>query len=300
MKLATQIPVFLRLMEHEEGCSVHTLSAYRSDLRQFAAFLGEGADVFFGRDRVTAYMAHLAQSQLAPASRARKVVAVRRFARHLIHLGIRSDDPFEDVRNVRLHRPMPKYLSPVDIERILAAPDGGSAAGLRDRAMLEMLYGAGLRVTELVTLRVAQIRFEDAFVLVFGKGRKERAVPIGEPALRALRGYLERGRPQMAGGVHDFVFVNSRGGRISRQGVWKILKQYGLHSGLATDLSPHTLRHSFATHMVENGADLRSVQMMLGHADITTTEIYTAVTRERLRQAYGDYHPLATGDVDAG
>ena len=301
VKLATQIPVFLRLLEHEQGASPHTLAAYRTDLSQFAAFLGQDADVFFSRERITQYLRHLADAELAASSRARKVVAVRRFARHLMHLGIRQDDPFADVQSIRLHRPLPKYFSPVDVERVLTAPDASTAAGMRDRAMLEMLYSAGLRVSELVMLRAAQIRFDDGFVLVFGKGRKERAVPVGEPAMAALRTYLTQGRPAMvAAGSQDYVFINSRGRRISRQGVWKILKAYGLHSGLDRSLSPHKLRHSFATHLVENGADLRSVQMMLGHADIATTEIYTAVTRERLRQAYSDYHPLASGELDAG
>ena len=222
------------------------------------------------------------------------MVAIRRFSLHLIRLGLREDNPFEDVGSIQPSRQLHKYLSESDIDQMLEAPSKNTALGIRDRAMMELMYSSGLRVSEIVSLRMGQLRKEAGFILIFGKGRKERAVPVGVAALECMSEYLEEGRPELVRQSQiDFVFLNHRGGGLTRQGVWKLIKKYCLQNGFDASISPHTLRHSFATHLVEHGADLRSVQAMLGHACLSTTEIYTAVTQERLRAIYAESHPLA-------
>jgi len=190
---------------------------------------------------------------------------------------------------------LPRYLTLEEVDRLLGSPDPGTPLGLRDSAMVELLYATGLRVSELIALRLRDINMDAGYLRCVGKGSKERLVPMGRQASHKLRTYLEGGRPRIVpgGGAHPALFLNSRGRGLSRQGFWKILKQYGRTVGLRGKLSPHVLRHSFATHLLERGADLRSVQMMLGHADISTTQIYTHITRERLRQLYDQYHPRA-------
>ncbi|HXU10380.1 MAG TPA: site-specific tyrosine recombinase XerD, partial [Candidatus Binatia bacterium] len=209
--------------------------------------------------------------------------------------GTLTADPTLRVHAPKLPRRLPKNLSEKDVEALLGAPDPRTTLGLRDRAMLETLYATGLRVSELVGLTLAQVSLDMGVVRVIGKGSKERLVPMGRQASQKLRAYLEGGRPGIAsgGGAHPSLFLNSRGRGLSRQGFWKILKRYGRTVGLRGKLSPHVLRHSFATHLLERGADLRSVQMMLGHADISTTQIYTHINRERLRKIYRDFHPRA-------
>jgi integrase/recombinase XerD len=230
----------------------------------------------------------------SPRSVARWLVAVRRFFAYALGEGLVSEDPTAHLDSPRTWRSLPKVLSFQEVELLLAAPDRNAPRGLRDAAMLEVLYATGLRVSELCGLRLGDLHLDAGYLRCWGKGSKERVVPLGSEADATLQRYLAEGRPSLlAGRRTDWLFVNSRASAISRQGFWKLVKRYGIRAGIRTPLSPHVLRHSFATHLLENGADLRSVQVMLGHADISTTQIYTHVNRERLRRLYEDFHPRA-------
>ncbi len=291
-----RLDLWLDALAYERGLSPQTVAAYRSDLVR----LGEWLDRQKGRDLLTADAAAVAAhlrwlhgEEISPRSARRAMAAMHGFYRDLVEAGERRDDPVENLEAPRLFQRLPKVLSEEEVERLLAAPDIATPAGLRDKAMLELLYATGLRVSELVGLRLPQIDLKGGFLLAFGKGSKERVVPVGEEAERWLRRYVGELRPALAKGRHDTVFVNLRGAPMTRQGFWKILKAWGLHAGIARPISPHVLRHSFATHLLEHGADLRAVQAMLGHSDIATTEIYTHVHQERLRGAYDRFHPRA-------
>jgi integrase/recombinase XerD len=225
---------------------------------------------------------------------ARWLVAARRFFTYLVDEGVRTENPTAHLELPKAWRALPKVMSFDEVEALLAAPDRAEPRGLRDAAMLELLYATGLRVSELVGLKLGDIQLDAGYLRCMGKGSKERVVPMGAQADASLRAYLSNGRPEILGKRRgDALFVNVRGGPLSRQGFWKILKAYARTAGIRTPVSPHTVRHSFATHLLENGADLRSVQIMLGHADISTTQIYTHVNRERLRRLYRDFHPRA-------
>jgi integrase/recombinase XerD len=217
---------------------------------------------------------------------------MRGFYQHLVSEGERTENPAETLLAPRLPRQLPRCLSEDEVEALLAAPGVQTDLGLRDKAMLELLYATGLRVSELVGLELGQLRLEEGFLLAWGKGRKERVVPVGESAEHWLGRYLREARPGLARGRHRTVFVNRSGGTLSRQGFWKILRGYAREVGIR-EVSPHTLRHSFATHLLEHGADLRAVQMLLGHADISTTQIYTHIHQARLRRLYDEFHPRA-------
>jgi integrase/recombinase XerD len=291
-----RLDLWLDALAYERGLSPQTVSAYRSDLVR----LGEWLDRQQGKDLVTADPAAIAAhlrwlhgQEISPRSARRAMAAMHGFYRDLVEAGERRDDPVENLEAPRLFRRLPKVLSEEEVERLLAAPDVATPAGLRDKAMLELLYATGLRVSELVGLRLPQIDLKGGFLLAFGKGSKERVVPVGEEAERALARYLAELRPKLAKGRHDAVFVNLRGAPMTRQGFWKILKALGVRAGIGRPISPHVLRHSFATHLLEHGADLRAVQAMLGHSDIATTEIYTHIHQERLRGAYDRFHPRA-------
>jgi integrase/recombinase XerD len=225
---------------------------------------------------------------------ARWIVAVRGFFAHMVAEGVIDEDPATNLEPPRVWRSLPKVLSFAEVEALLAAPDAADPRGQRDRAMLEVLYATGLRVSELVQLRLGDLHLDAGYLRCLGKGSKERVVPLGGEADARLQGYLAEARPALLQGKRtDFLFVSPRGGAMTRQGFWKIIKRYGRSAGISTPLSPHVVRHSFATHLLENGADLRAVQIMLGHADISTTQIYTHVNRERLRRIYDDFHPRA-------
>ncbi len=291
-----RLDLWLDALAYERGLSPQTVSAYRSDLVR----LGEWLERQQGRDLVTADPAAIAAHlrwlhgrEISPRSVRRAMAAMHGFYRELVEAGELRSDPVENLEAPRLFRRLPKVLSEEEVERLLAAPVVATPAGLRDRAMLELLYATGLRVSELVGLRLPQIDLKGGFLLAFGKGSKERVVPVGEEAERSLARYLAELRPQLAKGRHDAVFVNLRGAPMTRQGFWKILKALGLRAGIVRPISPHVLRHSFATHLLEHGADLRAVQAMLGHSDIATTEIYTHIHQERLRGAYDRFHPRA-------
>ena len=288
------LDAFLSALALERGLSARTVAAYRGDLERFGAALARhGGDPSAASPaELAAYLRQLRTRGLSPRSANRALAALRGFFAFLVATGRRADDPAVSLVAQRTLRHLPRVLSEAEVEALLAAPDPASPAGLRDRAMLEVLYATGLRVSELVGLRLSELQLDRGFVVVIGKGDKERPVPLGDEAERWLRRYLAEGRPHLARGRHDRVFVNRRGGPLSRQGVWKILRNHGVTAGVAA-LHPHALRHSFATHLLEHGADLRAVQAMLGHADIATTEIYTHVHRERLQRLYDRFHPRA-------
>ncbi|MEO8277267.1 MAG: site-specific tyrosine recombinase XerD [Thermoanaerobaculia bacterium] len=299
---ATDVPwrrrldLWLDALAFERGLSPHTVSAYRSDLLQFGVWLerAKGKDlVHADAASIATYVRWLHGEERSPRSVRRALASMRGFYRDLIEAGDRTDDPVATLEPPRLFRRLPKVLSEAEVELLLAAPDVATAAGLRDKAMLELIYATGLRVSELVGLRLPQIDLKGGYLLAFGKGSKERVVPVGEEAERWIGRYLTELRPRLASGRHDAVFVNLRGAPMTRQGFWKILRAWGRRAGIERPISPHVLRHSFATHLLEHGADLRAVQEMLGHADIATTEIYTHIHQERLRGTYDRFHPRA-------
>jgi integrase/recombinase XerD len=291
-----RLDLWLDALAYERGLSPHTVSAYRGDLIRFGEWLDrrQGADlVTADAAAIAAYMRWLHAEERSPRSVQRALASMHGFYRDLVEAGERREDPVENLEAPRPLARLPKVLSEEEVERLLAAPDLSTPAGLRDKAMIELLYATGLRVSELVGLRLPQLDLRGGFLLAFGKGSKERVVPVGEEAERALGRYLAELRPKLARGRHDVVFVNLRGAPMTRQGFWKILRAWGRSAGLSRPISPHVLRHSFATHLLEHGADLRAVQAMLGHSDIATTEIYTHIHQERLRGTYDRFHPRA-------
>lgn len=286
---------FLVHLSAERRLSAHTVDAYGQDLRRLAAYAaGRGRSlVALDRAGVESFVRELMAEGRAPRSVGRTVAAIRTFYRHLVMSGGLGESPAADVRAPRAIRTLPTCLTADEVERLLAAPDVTTPRGLRDRAMIEVLYATGLRVSELVGLRPADVNLEAGLVTTLGKGRKERLVPLGDEAVAWVRRYLGEARPGLAGtrGAAR-LFVNARGGgAITRVGFWKILRGYALPLGFAGRLSPHVVRHSFATHLLERGADLRAIQVMLGHADLSTTQIYTHVLDARLRALYDRHHP---------
>ncbi|MDO3376698.1 site-specific tyrosine recombinase XerD [Geoalkalibacter halelectricus] len=286
---------FMNFLSVERGLALNTLEAYGRDLARYLDFLEQQAVAAvddISAAHVLGFLSMLKSSGLAPRSRARSLVAVRTFHRFMVAEKIAAANPADRVESMRLKQALPDVLSPREVERLLAAPREATPIGLRDRAMLELLYATGLRVSELVGLKLGDVQVMLGCLRTLGKGRKERLVPVGEAALVALQDYLSDGRAllgkQQAGG---YLFLNRSGNGLTRQGFWKIIKRRALQAGIRKNITPHTLRHSFATHLLENGADLRAVQAMLGHADISTTQIYTHVTRERLRRLHEQFHP---------
>jgi integrase/recombinase XerD len=286
---------FLLHLSAERRLSPHTVEAYGHDLQMLGAFAAGRGRSPSGLDRsdVEAFVRQLMAEGRAPRSVARVVATVRAFYRYLVVSGQLAASPAVDVRAPRSIRTLPKFLSGEEVEALLAAPDVATPRGIRDRAMIELLYATGLRVSELVSLKPADLNLEDGFLTTVGKGRKERMVPIGEEAAMWVGRYLKEARPVLVGRRSSTrLFVNARGGTaLTRTGFWKILRAYATGLGLARRLSPHVLRHSFATHLLERGADLRAIQMMLGHADLSTTQIYTHILDARLRTLYDRYHP---------
>ncbi len=285
---------YLEALEVERGLSPHTVAAYRHDLERLRAELGKAKSDFLTADQaaLSAHLRELRRRGLAPRSVSRALVSIRRFCAFLVAEGLRSDNPAANLQPPKLWRALPKVLTEAEVESLLGAPDVGIPLGLRDRAMIEVLYASGLRVSELVGLEMSQLHLDGGFLVAFGKGSKERLVPVGERAEEWTRRWLREGRPELARGRHSVVFTNARGVGMTRQGFWKILRGYAKACGLE-QVSPHVLRHSFATHLLEHGADLRAVQMMLGHADISTTQIYTHIHQQRLKGLYDRFHPRA-------
>ena len=287
---------FINYLRVEKGSADNTILAYRRDVRKLIRYAHDrGREVeALGQDDLSDWLRDLMDGGLTPRSCARMLDSARSFYRFLTISRLVDKDPTELLAMPAVFKPLPRYLNRGEVEALFGAPDTDSARGARDRAMIEVLYATGLRVSELVGLLLTQVDLRMGVVSCIGKGNKERIVPVGDVACRCLSDYLTRWRPQILGARRsNALFVTSWGGPMTRQGFWKILKQYGQKVGIVKPLSPHMLRHSFATHLLENGADLRSVQIMLGHSDISTTQIYTHITRERLRQIYEKHHPRA-------
>ena len=286
---------FLSHLTVEKGLAENTLQAYSRDLVLYIGYLadrGEKDVTNVSQSAVLGFLTFLKKNGLAPRSRARTLSALRSFHRFLLQEKYSAHDPTALIESPRILQPLPRLLSQREVECLLQAPQGENVIGWRDRAMLEVLYATGMRVSELVSLRLGDLKLDIGCLNAFGKGSKQRLIPIGEVALESLLEYLQNGRPKLLKKFPcEEVFLNARGRKMSRQGFWKNLKSYALKAGITQGVYPHMLRHSFATHLLENGADLRSVQVMLGHADITTTQIYTHVIQERLKQLHERYHP---------
>ena len=283
---------FIDLSWMERGLAAATLSAYRSDLARFSRWLsGRGRELEEARRLdVLDYIGE--HGHWPPRTVARRLSALRRFYQHLEREGRIRNNPCDRVDAPRLGRPLPGVLSEQEVERLLAAPDLETSSGMRDRAMLEVLYATGLRVSELVGLRSEQVNLVQGVLRVVGKGGKERLVPLGEPAMEWLDRYLCNGRADVLGQRRSpALFPTSRGRAMTRQAFWHLVKRYAVRAGISQDISPHTLRHAFATHLLDHGADLRVVQMLLGHRDISTTQIYTHIARERLKSLHARHHP---------
>lgn len=293
----TLINEFITHLAVEKNRSENTLQAYHRDGLRFldaVGFTGPETLSALAPTDITSYMKKLRDSGLSAASTARALAAIKGLFRFLVSEGVISENPAEVIGSPKLGRSIPGALSLEEVERLLAAPNPNDPAGLRDIAMLETIYATGLRVSELVSLRLKNVNMEMGYVGVMGKGSKERAVPLGEEAMERLKTYIAKARPALLKGrLTDVLFVTRLGGGMTRQGFWKIIKKYSITAGITKKISPHSLRHSFATHLLERGADLRSVQMMLGHSDISTTQIYTHVAAARMREIYDKAHPRA-------
>jgi integrase/recombinase XerD len=297
MEISAIIASFLTHVRVEKGLSSNTVAAYRHDLLKFDAFARKrklGLEAV-SRDDLVDFLAGLYRQKLESKTVARHLVTLRNFFRFAQIQELIPEDPSVTLESPKIRRNLPGYLRLEEVERLLNQPNVKLPIGLRDRAMLETLYSTGLRVSELIGLRVTDLDAKVGCVRCIGKGDKERIVPVGKKALAIVEKYLRDARPKLLGKVtgNPALFVNRRGAALSRVGVWKILSAYGRLAGLRLALTPHMLRHSFATHLLERGADLRSVQLMLGHADIATTQIYTHVVEERLKQIYKAHHPRA-------
>ncbi len=296
----TTITVFLNYLKVEKGLAKNTMEAYTRDLAKFAVFAAKRQRGLteIRRDDIVDFLASLYRQKLDSSSVARHLVSLRNFFRFALREGEIQSDPTQNLESPRVRKSLPGYLRLEEVDRLLEQPDLSKPLGIRDKALLELLYSTGLRVSELVGLRVGDLEMRMGCLRCIGKGNKERIVPVGRKALAAVEQYLSESRPVLlrkrgqAPAVPN-LFVNRLGGRLSRVGVWKILRGYGRRAGLRASLTPHKLRHSFATHLLERGADLRSVQLMLGHADISTTQIYTHVIEERLKHIYKAHHPRA-------
>ncbi len=283
---------FLDYLSVERGLSRNTVLSYRRDLSRYVQGMRNKSADDISRPDIIAFLSRLASDGLSRPSLARNLSAIRGFHKYLLLDGLTKNDPSEHIESPRGWKRLPKSLSLADIELILLQPDRSTAIGLRDKAMLELLYATGLRVSELVGLKVGEVNLERGFLLVMGKGSKERVVPMGVTAVRAVRAYLLGSRPVLLQSREsDVLFISSRRRGITRQMFWERIKLYARTAGIGKNISPHMLRHSFATHLLDNGADLRAVQAMLGHSDISTTQIYTHVSRERLRRMHEKHHP---------
>ena len=288
------IEQFLDAQWMERGLSENTLAAYRNDLNGLAAWLsGRGGGLVAARrEDLLGYLSERVINGARPRTTARLLSSLRRFYRYLVREGRLSADPTVRIDSPRIGRPLPDSLSEEEIETLLDAPAVDEALGMRDRAMLELLYACGLRVSELVNLTMEQIDLTQGVVRLMGKGSKERLVPLGEEAVDWLQRYIAQSRPELAAGASArALFITRRGKAMTRQAFWYRLRHYAVKSGINKALSPHTLRHAFATHLLNHGADLRVVQMLLGHSDLSTTQIYTHVARERLKELHARHHP---------
>ena len=281
---------FLRYLRIEKGVAENTIQSYKHDLSMYCEHLGRVDVLSAQQSDVSKFLKFLYSRKLKPRSATRAFAAVRGLHKFLILEKAVTENPTANVEQPRWWKPLPNVLAFEEVDKLLLTPDVSTPKGLRDRAMLEVLYATGLRVSELISLRLDNVNIEIGFVRCMGKGSKERVVPLGESAGAAVQAYLQARRVRKP---TNYLFLNNRGGRLSRMGFWKILRACAIRAGIKKKLTPHVLRHSFATHLLEQGADLRAVQTMLGHSNISTTEIYTHVMRERLKEIYKSYHPRA-------
>ena len=291
----TYLPIYLDYLTVEKGLARNSLSSYATDLRQFGRYLADKKIDIESVDRlsIVRYFQSLRSAGIAARSVARALAAIRGMFRFLVAERHLKTDPTENLENPKVWTTLPKSILPEEVEALLRAPDPSSAEGLRDRAMLELLYATGLRVSELIRVRIDDLVMDAGFLRTIGKGSKERIVPFGDTARDAIVRYIETGRPEYDRFGDPHLFLSRRGRPMSRQSFWMKIVKHARTAGIKAQISPHVLRHSFATHLLENGADLRSVQMMLGHSDISTTQIYTHVSRARLQKLYERYHPRA-------
>lgn len=297
--MQAQVDEFLDYLAAEKGYSDNTLAAYRNDLGQFTQYLVNQTDAArwdeISKSQIVDYILHMKELEYASSTVARKVAAVKSFFHYLRDEGVIENDPTLSLESPKVKKHLPKAISEEDVERLLAEPTrSDSPKALRDSALLEVLYATGMRVTELVSLNVEDVDLEAGTVYCLGKGDRERVVPIYDQAGLILGRYLNEGRPHLLRDAGEkALFLNHRGERLTRQGLWLIIKHYVDAIGIESEVTPHTLRHSFATHMLHGGAKLRDVQKLLGHANISTTQVYTQVTRDHLREAYNEAHPRA-------
>ncbi|HXZ11953.1 MAG TPA: site-specific tyrosine recombinase XerD [Candidatus Sulfotelmatobacter sp.] len=292
----SEVRAFLNYLRIEKGLAQNTLAAYGRDLGKFAGFIQKRGIVLriISRSDVVDFLGTLYRQKLDSRSVARHLVAIRHFFRFCLTEEILTEDPAANIESPKFRQNLPEVLSLQEVERLLEQPNSSTAWGIRDRAMIELLYSCGLRVSELCAVAVEDLQIESGYLRCVGKGNKERLVPVGRAALARIEEYLQKARPELLGeDTSRYLFLNSRAKPLSRVAFWKILREYGRKAGLKKPLTPHVLRHSFATHLLDRGADLRSVQMMLGHSDISTTQIYTHVVEERLKQVYKAHHPRA-------
>jgi integrase/recombinase XerD len=289
------IDEYLAFLRDVRRMSANTLESYARDLAALAAYAAsqEKPPESLTRPELEAFVRQMMSAGLAPRSVARAVACVRGFYRHVATERQQDQSPADDVHPPRAWAALPRFLSTEEVDRLLAQPDTSTPRGLRDKALIEVLYATGLRVSELVSLRAGDLSLDEGYLTCIGKGDKQRIVPLGREAADCVRRYVRDGRPPLLRKkTSPWLFVNARdGGALSRVGFWKILKAYGVQAGITRELSPHMLRHSFATHLLERGADLRMIQLMLGHADLSTTQIYTHVLEARLRTVYDQFHP---------
>jgi len=286
---------FIEFLSVERGLSQNTLVSYARDLKKLFQHFQKTKIPWLkaGEESLIEFIHNQSRAGLSARSIARQISSIKSFYKFLIVEGIIDKNPADNLTSPKIWMTLPKYLTVKEIESLLQQPDKSNPRGLRNNAMLELLYATGLRVSELISLKLKDLNLEDGFLLCRGKGGKERIVPLGRSASSAVKVYLDEARPLLIKKENDLLFITSRGNGFTRQGFWKILKGYAVKAGLGLKISPHVIRHSFATHLLEGGADLRSVQLMLGHSQITTTQIYTHVSRKHLREVYDKYHPRA-------
>ncbi|MBE4910370.1 site-specific tyrosine recombinase XerD [Bacillus luteolus] len=296
--MKAHINKFIQYLVDERRLAENTVISYKRDLSKYVDYLIKHEEIEYldhvNRIQILHFLQYLKDTGSSAKTIARHIASIRSFHQYLLRVRITKEDPTVQIETPKMERNLPKVLSLSEVEALLEAPDINSPLGLRDKAILEMLYATGIRVSELTNLNIEDVHLEMGFIRCIGKGNKERIVPLGKAAKEAIYNYIERGRPELfKNDSSQALFLNHRGQRLTRQGFWKNLRQIASSADVKNELTPHTLRHSFATHLLENGADIRAVQEMLGHADISTTQVYTRVTKSRLKDVYNTYHPRA-------
>ncbi|WP_428845467.1 site-specific tyrosine recombinase XerD [Azotosporobacter soli] len=297
MMMANYVEEFIHYLAVERGLAQNTLESYGRDLQQFHVYL-KNSNLELLRDSsrniILNYLNTLQAKGRAVSTISRNLAAIKSFYQYLVRQRYLEKDPAANLESPKLEKKLPKILTVGEVEELLKQPNNFMPGGIRDKAMLELLYATGIRVSELISLNSADINLDMGYIKCYGRGSKERVVPLGSIAAKCVQEYITKGRPKLVRTYDELaLFVNHHGNRLTRQGFWKIIKKYAQEANITKDITPHTLRHSFATHLLENGADLRSVQEMLGHADISTTQIYTHVTKNRLKEVYDKAHPRA-------